>query len=279
MHPSESHPDRNLRIFGTELPCALVTGSGAPRVGRKIAEYFASHGFRIALHANSSTAEAQVFADQLNAETPQSAIVLKGPVQDENVIDSWTEQIQSNFGRLDVLVNSAAIWDPKPLETTTAADWQKCFDVNSLGTALCCQKFGLMMVEQVNGGAIINIGDWAVVRPYRDFAAYFPSKGAIESITQSMAIELATRNPKVRVNAVLPGPVKLAPNITEQKRQQIISECLLRREGSDDDVASAAMFLSFSPFITGVCLPVDGGRTIYAGPSADPVAHPDSNPS
>jgi pteridine reductase len=121
----------------------------------------------------------------------------------------------------------------------------------------------------------VNIGDWAVVRPYRDFAHYFLSKGSIGALTKSMAIELACRNPRIRVNAVLPGPVKMAAGISEQRVQKIVSECLLRREGTADDVAQAVLFLATSPFVTGICLPVDGGRSIYAGPSADPIAHPD----
>ncbi|MFP6667044.1 MAG: SDR family oxidoreductase, partial [Pirellulales bacterium] len=89
------------------------------------------------------------------------------------------------------------------------------FDVNTLGTFLCCQHVGLQMVSQDHGGAIVNIGDWAVTRPYGDYAAYFPSKGAIPALTRTFAVELARRNPHVRVNAVLPGPVALPAEIPE----------------------------------------------------------------
>jgi len=280
----------NQLLFGTESPVALITGSGVARVGRCVAEHFRDHGFQVVLHAHHSVEAAEKLVAQWNtpwntpwnAETasvkrnenhhPTSLVV--GDVSDEAQVQSWRSEIQARYGRIDVLVNSAAIWEPIPLEKTTAADFEHFFRVNALGTALTNQQFGLMMTQQEHGGAIINIGDWATLRPYRDFAAYFPSKASVVSITQSMAVELATRNSKVRVNAILPGPVLLADEVSSQRRERIIHECLLQREGTPDDVAAAAIFLATSPFITGVCLPVDGGRSIYAGPSADPIAHP-----
>jgi pteridine reductase len=93
-------------------------------------------------------------------------------------------------------------------------------------------------------------------------------------MTRSLAVELACRNPRVRVNAVLPGPVMLAEGISEERRQEIIEDCLLKRLGTARDVAEAVYFLATSPFVTGVCLPVDGGRTIYSGSGSDSVAHP-----
>ncbi len=277
----------NQLLFGTETPVALITGSGVARVGRCVAEYFREHGFQVILHAHRSVEEAEKLLAQWNAEGdaekrdseksgvyrhPASLVV--GDVGNEAQVKRWCSEIQARYGRIDVLVNSAAIWEPIPLEKTTGADFEHFFRVNALGTALTNQQFGLMMTQQQHGGAIINVGDWATLRPYRDFAAYFPSKASVVSITQSMAVELATRNSKVRVNAILPGPVLLADEVSSQRRERIIQECLLQREGTPDDVAAAAIFLATSPFITGVCLPVDGGRSIYAGPSTDSIAHP-----
>ncbi len=263
----------NLSLFGTNSPVALITGSGVARVGRCIAEHFHQAGFRIVLHAHRSVETANELLSEWQNRGRDAALVV-GDVSDENQVRIWRDQVQERYGRIDVLVNSAAIWDPIPLEKVSAADFKHFFAVNALGTALTNQQFGLAMAEQPSGGAIVNIGDWSTIRPYRDFAAYFPSKSSVVGITQSMAVELATRNPKVRVNAVLPGPVLLADDVSESRRKRIIQESLLQREGTPDDVAGAALFLASSPFITGVCLPVDGGRSIYAGPSADPIAHP-----
>ena len=130
------------------------------------------------------------------------------------------------------------------------------------------------MASKPTGGAIVLIGDWAVVRPYPDFAAYFAGKGAIETMTRSLAVELATRNPAVRVNAILPGPVMLDPSISSEKANAIRQQCLLKTHGQPEHVAQAAYFLATHEFITGACLPVDGGRSIYAGHSTDAIAHP-----
>ncbi len=278
MRPGETCRGRNLRVFGCERPVAFITGSAAKRVGRVIAEHLLAQDFLVVLHSHrrpeAETADTET-ADTETADSEKWALRLAGPVQEEAVVSSWAEEIVEKLGRVDLLVNSAAIWEPKSLEDTHAEDFERAFRVNALGTALTCKYFGQVMVKQERGGAIVNIGDWAISRPYRDFAAYFPSKGAVIAITQSMAVELATRNAGIRVNAVLPGPVMLDSSISDARRQTIINESLLKRDGAAADVADAVYFLATNPFVTGVCLPVDGGRTIYAGPSTDSIAHPD----
>ena len=263
----------NQAIFGVESPVALITGSGVARVGRRIAEYFRDRGFRIVLHAHHSVEVAERIVAEWNREGVMTTLVT-GDVSHEATVRRWRAEVEAQMGRIDVLVNAAAIWEPIPLEKVTAEDFEHFYRVNALGVALMNQQFGLMMTAQATGGAIVNIGDWAVARPYRDFAAYFASKSSLVGITQSMAVELASRNPNIRVNAILPGPVMLSDEISQQRRERIVKECLLQRAGTADDVAWAAFFLATSPFVTGVCLPVDGGRSIYAGPSCDPIAHP-----
>ena len=105
----------------------------------------------------------------------------------------------------------------------------------------------------------MNIGDWAVERPYRNYGAYFASKGAIPTLTRVFAVELA---PKVRVNAVLPGPVAMPDSLSEAERSRAVAGTLLQRVGKPQNVADAVLALLQNDFITGVCLPVDGGRTI-----------------
>lgn len=118
------------------------------------------------------------------------------------------------------------------------------------------------MVQQAEGGVIVTIGDWAIVRPYPHYAAYFPSKGAIPTITRTFAVELARRNPAVRVNCILPGPVMLPENLPEHEVKGAIAGTLLKRAGSPENIAQAVVFLVENDYVTGVCLPVDGGRTI-----------------
>jgi pteridine reductase len=176
------------------------------------------------------------------------------------------EQVEALFARvaveqdrLDLLVNNAAIWSPTPLAKAAADDVRRFFEVNTVSTFVCCQQAGMLMAAQPSGGAIINIGDWATARPYRDYAPYFTSKGAIPTLTRAFAVELA---PRVRVNAILPGPVMLPDELSAEVRERAIAGTLVRRAGRPEHVAQAVLFLAENDFVTGVCLPVDGGRSI-----------------
>lgn len=265
--------NQNEEINCIDLPVAWVTGSGAARVGRQIARRFASAGYRIVVHAHRSIDKATEFSNEL-MESGIENMIVQGDLADPQFAGRSVAEIINRFGRIDVLVNSAAIWDWKRFEEITHHDVQKQFEVNSLGTFLCSQRAGLAMVKQATGGSIVLIGDWAVTRPYLNFAAYFAGKGVIETMTKSLAVELAIRNPNIRVNAVLPGPVMLDQSIGLEQANRIADDCLLKRLGTPEDVAEAAFFLSQQNFITGTCLPVDGGRSIYAGGGADSIAHP-----
>jgi pteridine reductase len=192
------------------------------------------------------------------------AIGVQADLTDEQAVRGLMQQALDRFGRLDVLVNCAAAWKSKRLEDVTAADVRHFFETNTLGTFLCSQHAGLAMTRQPEGGCIITLGDWAVVRPYVNYAAYFPSKGAIPTLTRTLAVELGTRNPRVRVNCILPGPVMLPPDLPAAERQQAIAATLVKREGSPEHIAHAVLFLIDNDFVTGVCLPVDGGRTVFA---------------
>ena len=244
----------------TTQQVVLVTG-GALRVGRAIAVLFADRGYAVAIHVNRSVDEAEKFASEL-ASQGADTFVVAADLRDEAATRKMIDEVFAHFGRLDVLVNSAAIYAPKPLEEITAAEVRDYFDVNTLGTFVCCQHGGLKMAEQAGGGVIVNIGDWSVARPYVNYAHYFPSKGAIPTLTRMFAVELSQRNAQMRVNAVLPGPVIFPPDLPQEEREQIISTTLLKRAGSPENVAHAVLFLAENDYVTGVCVPVDGGRTI-----------------
>jgi len=111
----------------------------------------------------------------------------------------------------------------------------------------------------------VTIGDWATARPYPNYPAYFVSKGAIPTITRMLAVELSRRNPAVRVNCILPGPVMLPEDLSQAEVKGAIAGTLLKRAGSPENIAHAVLFLVENDFVTGVCLPVDGGRTIAGG--------------
>jgi pteridine reductase len=242
---------------------ALVTGSGKRRVGSYVADALAERGYALAIHYRNSAAEANASVAAYRSRDVE-AIAVQADLTDEKAVQALVEQTLAQFGRLDVLVNCAADWKSKRLEDVTAADVRHYFEINTLGTFLCAQQAGLAMTKQKEGGAIITIGDWATERPYLNYAAYFPSKGAIPTLTRVLAVELGTRNPAVRVNCILPGPVMLPEDLAEAERKQAIAATLVQREGRPGNIAQAVLFFVDNDFVTGVCLPVDGGRSIFA---------------
>jgi pteridine reductase len=245
---------------------ALVTGSAGRRVGWHIAEALATRGYSIALHSRTPRAEANQAAETLRKRHVE-ALLLHAELTDEHEVRAMIDQTLARFGRIDVLVNAAATWERKRLEDVTAADVRRHFDANVLGSFLCAQHAGLAMVKQPEGGCIINVGDWATTRPYLEYAAYFPSKGAIPAMTRSLAVELGVRNPAIRVNCILPGPVMLPPDLPPEERDKSIRGTLARREGKPENVAQAVLAMVENDFITGACLTVDGGRSIFAADS------------
>jgi pteridine reductase len=241
---------------------ALITGSGKRRVGWHVAEGLAARGYALVIHYRSSAADAEASVAEFRQRGVE-ALAVQADLSDEKSTDALVAAAGNWRGRLDVLVNCAAIWERKPLEKVTADDLRRHFEVNALGTFLCSRAAGLAMAAQLEGGSIITFGDWAVARPYRDYAAYFPSKGAVIALTRSLAVELAARNPRVRVNCIMPGPVMLPESLTAEEREQAVHATLVKREGRPENIVQAVLHFIDNDFITGVCLPVDGGRTLY----------------
>lgn len=245
----------------TDLKVALVTGAGRKRVGWHVAQALADRDYALVIHYRTSAHEAETTRDDL-AERGVKAIAIRADLTEEHGVRAMVAKVLGEFGRIDVLVNCAGLWKKRRLEDVSPTDVREHFEVNTLGTFLCCQHVGLAMVRQPWGGAIINLGDWAEVRPYLDYAAYFPSKGGVTALTRSFAVELAARNPNVRVNAILPGPVMLPVDLSEAERTEAIAGTLVKREGRPENVAQAVLFFIDNDFVTGTCLPVDGGRSI-----------------
>lgn len=245
---------------------ALVTGSGKKRVGWHVADALAGQGFDIAVHYRTSAKEATETVERLRSRGVE-AVAFQADLAEESAVRDLVGNALDRFGRLDVLVNCASVYKAQRLEEVTAEDVRHNFEANLLGTFLCTQHVGFAMVQQPEGGCIVNFGDWAFARPYLNYAAYFASKGAIPALTRCLAVELGTRNPRVRVNCVLPGPVLFPPDMPKGEREEAIRSTLMQREGQPENLAAAVLFFVENDFVTGVCLPVDGGRTIYAAGS------------
>lgn len=245
-----------------ESPVALITGSGRRRVGHVIAEYLAERSWAIALHYHSSRDEALQSRDELRAAGVRCE-AWQADVTDADAVERLVSEVHRHFGHVDALVTTSSIWSTVPFEEITADDLRKNFDVNTLGTFLTARAAGLIMTEQPNGGAIVTIGDWAIARPYLHHAPYFLAKGAIPTLTRVLALELGHRNPKVRVNCIHPGPVMFPPGTSEDEQDELRQSTLVKDGDCPETVAQAVEFFINNRFVTGTCLPVDGGRHMF----------------
>jgi pteridine reductase len=237
---------------------ALVTGSGKQRIGNAVALALADRGYHIVVHYYRSAEDARRTVALLEAKGVR-AIALQADMTEESDVARLFDETWTAFGRLDVLVTAAAVWQRKPLEEVTAEDLRRQFEVNTLGTFLCCRRAGLLMAGQPGGGSIVTIGDAADAHPRPDYSAYFAGKGAVPALTRTLAVELARRNPAVRVNCILPGPILPPEQRDEHALKGTIAGTLLGRLGRPENIADAVLFLAENDYITGVCLPVDGG--------------------
>ncbi len=251
-------------VYQTKTPVALVTGSGAPRVGQAIAKHLAYLGCSIGLHAHESSDAAEVAALELQDLYGSEVLITSGSLQEHATAERLVREVVEHFGRIDILVNSAAIWFPTSIEDITPKELVDYFEINTMSSWLAARAAGLQMVQQESGGSIINISDWATDRPYLDHAAYFPSKGGVDAMTRSLAVELAHRNSRIRVNCIKPGPVLLADEVDQQQADRIANSTLVKRVGTAEHIAHAVQFLCENDFVNGIAMPVDGGRTIYA---------------
>lgn len=235
----------------------LVTGA-AKRVGRAVALALARRGAHVVVHYHRSSEAAQRTVEEIKALGVR-ATALAADLSRVSEIESLVERAARFLGRLDVLINNAAVFWRTPFGAITERDWDDHLDVNLKATFFCAQAAAQVMQKQ-GEGKIINISDWAGYRPYADYIPYCVSKAGVIALTQVLARTLA---PTIQVNGVAPGPVLLPEDYDEREREKIIQETPLGSLGSPEDVAQAVLFLiEGSDFITGHTLVVDGGRLI-----------------
>jgi pteridine reductase len=246
-----------------ELPLrdkvVLVTG-GARRVGACIARTLHAAGARVAIHHRSSGEEARELAAGLNAIRPGSACVLQADLLDVGQLPGLVDSTLGTFGRLDILVNNASSFYPTPLGTVTLAQWDDLFGTNLRAPLFLSQA--AMPALQASAGLILNIVDIHGQRPLKNFPVYSAAKASLIMLTQALARDLG---PSIRVNGIAPGPVMFPDEgLDEAKKAEIVDRTLLKRRGSPDDIASAALFFAaHAPYVTGQILAVDGGRSIH----------------
>ncbi len=234
-----------------------ITGA-ARRLGRAMALDLAGRGAHIVIHYATSREAAESLAAELRAKG-RRALTVQGDQSRVDEIARVAAAIDAEFGRLDVLVNNASNFKRTPLDEVDEQAWDDGIDVNLKGPAFCALEAARLM-RRGGGGKIINMADWAGLRPYRNYLPYMIAKAGIIALTHTLALELA---PAIQVNAIAPGPVMLPEGTTDEQRQQMIRHVPLGRTGSPEDiVATLAFLLEGSDYITGQVICVDGGRLI-----------------
>lgn len=234
----------------------LVTG-GVHRVGRSIALALAQEGASVAITYHTSQKDALQTVEELKALGVQ-AVAFFCDQTDISQVQKTVTDVHTFFGRLDGLVNNAAIMQEIPFLEITPEDWAQTMDTNARAPFFFTQAAGRLMLAG-EGGVIVNILDESAQVPTRYYIHHSAAKAALRMLTLSTALELA---PNIRVNAVLPGPVLMPEGGDEERWKRLEKHTPLKRLGSPDDVARAVVYLMKEEFITGQVLVVDGGRTI-----------------
>ncbi|MFA7241297.1 MAG: pteridine reductase [Sulfuricellaceae bacterium] len=237
----------------------LITG-GAKRVGAAICRRLHREGAGLMIHYRSSEIEARALAAEFNLQRKDSAALVKGDLLDMATYSRIVGETVSRFGKLDVLINNASSFYPTAVGEIIDKDWHDLIGTN-LKAPLFLSQSATPQLRR-NRGCIVNIADIHAERPMKSYVVYSIAKAGLVALTRSLAHELG---PDVRVNAVAPGPIAWPeddPRFDELERRRIISHTLLKRAGEPDDIARAAVYLiKDAPYVTGVILPVDGGRS------------------
>jgi pteridine reductase len=236
----------------------LVTGA-ARRVGAVIAAAFHAAGARVAIHYRSSRSDADALVARLNGARADSARAFRADLADAAACDPLVNEVVRAFGRLDVLINNASTFYPTPVGTITPDQFDDLVGSNLRAPLFLSQAAASALAK--HEGLILNIGDIHGLRPLGGHAVYCAAKAGLLMLTRSLARELG---PAVRVNAIAPGPVMWPERgVNETLRERIVAGTALKRAGSAEDVAKAALyFATAAPFVTGQVLAVDGGRLV-----------------
>lgn len=243
---------------------ALVTG-GAVRLGRAISLGLAGAGYDLVVHFRSSRGPAEELARDVGG-MGRRCLLCRADLTDPDAPRVLSEAA-GTLGRLDLLVNSAAGFDARPLLDVDAATWDAVMALNVRAPHLLVRALAPMLADA--GGSVVNLVDLSAFQAWSEYPAHAVSKAALAHLTRVQARALA---PRIRVNAVAPGAV-LPPEDYKPERLEVLrARTPLQTLGTPDDVVQAVLFLAHSPFVTGQILAVDGGRLL--GPTGPPTAGP-----
>ena len=241
-----------------ELPGTVALVTGSKRIGGIVALEIARRGADVAIVYRTSRSEAEATAAAISA-LGRRCLTLQADLRDAAACEAVVNDTAATLGRLDVLVNVASVYIPKPFGALTADDWDATMDVDLRASYLCARAAVLHMRDR--GGRIINFADWIARsgRPrYRAFFPYYVAKGAVIALTEALALELAADG--ILVNAVAPGPIAPPVGTSQAEIAAVERATPLGRWGGELEIARAVIFLCETDFVTGETIRVDGGR-------------------
>jgi len=233
---------------------ALVTGAGK-RLGRAVALRLAREGADVIVHYRSSEAEAREVVKEIEAFGRRAA-ALRADLSRIAGIQALFAAARDAFGRLDLLVNSAANFRHTEFLAATEEDWNSSLDGNLKSVFFCCQAATPLLKEA--RGTIINFADVGGMLGWPGYIPHSVSKAGVILLTRALAKELA---PEVRVNAIAPGTITM-PGDPAEWESDYIRRAPLKRSGRPEDITDAILYLATASFVTGHLLVLDGGRTL-----------------
>jgi glucose 1-dehydrogenase len=261
---------------GLQGKVALVTG-GSSGIGQAIAIRLGEEGATVAINYVGRSDGAAATRDAIEhgvemclkkvAEAGGRPILVEADVSDEQAVDEMFDRVTDEYGRLDILVNNAGIQIAADSDELPAADFDKVLAVNLRGAFLCARQAVRSFLRAERGGVIVNVSSVHQVIPKPRFLGYSVSKGGMQNLTRSLALEYAARG--IRVNGIGPGatvtPINRSWIDDPVKRAMVEAHIPMRRAGGSEEMAAAAAFLCSdeAAYITGQTLFIDGGLTLY----------------
>jgi len=233
---------------------ALVTGAGK-RLGRAVALRLAGEGADVALHYRGSDAGAREVVGEIE-KLGRRAEAIRAELTSVEEIRALVQRAAHEFGRIDVLVNSAANFLPSSVISTTEEIWDASLDTNVKGPFFLAQAAAPWLRR--SNGVIVNFADTGGILGWPGYIAHSISKAGMIMLTKTLAKALA---PDVRVNAIAPGTITM-PGDPPEWEQEFVKIAPLKKTGTPEDVAEAVSYLIGAKFLTGHVLVLDGGRTI-----------------
>jgi len=244
-----SHRDRKPGI-----KAALITGA-ARRIGRQIATDLAAQGYAVGIHYNGSGEDAAAVVKEIR-DTGGTAEMMQGDLTDPLVPARLIAQGVEAFGGLSVLINNASRFEYDDLQSMTSESWSQHLDTNLRAPIFLAQAFAAALPQAASGN-IINILDQRVWKPDPRFFTYALSKSALWNATRTMAQGLA---PRIRVNAIGPGPVLPSPRMDQREFDKQAALTLMQHGTSPGEISAAVTFILSAPAMTGQMIALDGGQ-------------------